>query len=136
MDQEGPYDGDTAFRQLVKLMRGEDLQYSSEENYSYAMKLQSTDTSTSNNLLYAQYIRDGIVCVSFVAVILIMLIIISVRKNQNLSFSKREGEHHHESQAVEVTNSEMIKDTVIDMKGGTSFATPSLKIGNSVLCDV
>ena len=93
MDQEGPYDRDTAFRQLVKLMRGEDLQYSSEENYSYAMKLQSTDTSTSNNLLYAQYIRDGIVCVSFVAVILIMLIIISVRKNLNLRFSNQEEQH-------------------------------------------
>ena len=134
MDQEDPFDGDTAFRQLVKLMRGADIQYSSEENYSYAMNLRSTDASTSNNLHYAQYIRDGIVCVSFVAVILIILIIMSVRNNQNFNISKEEEEQQQLSPAVYVTNTDLIKDTVIDIEGGASLQ--SLKTGKCGVYDV
>lgn len=131
MDQEYSYDGDTAFRQLVMLMRGDDIQYSTEENYSYTMRLRSVDETIENNLLYAQFIRDGIVCVSFVAVILIVLIIISVRNNVSY-FSTRQEEQRQISQFTDVTTSNLSHETVVDIDGGTSFIK-TLKEG---VCEV
>ena len=76
-------DGDSAFREIVRILMDEDNP--DDDRGPRSLPQQSYDHNEGHwrSQEYAQLIRDGIFCLSFLAILLSVLIIIVLRSNKN-----------------------------------------------------
>ena len=77
-------DGDSAFREIVRILMDEDSPDPDDDRGPRTLPQQSYDHDEGHwrSQEYAQLIRDGIFCLSFLAVLLSVLIIIILRSNK------------------------------------------------------
>ena len=76
-------DGDSAFREIVRILMDEDNPPDDDRGpRSLSQHRYGHDEGHWSTREYAQLIRDGIFCLSFIAVLLSVLIIIILRSNK------------------------------------------------------
>lgn len=76
-------DGDSAFREIVRILMDEDNPPDDDRGpRSLSQHSYGHDEGHWSSREYAQLIRDGIFCLSFIAVLLSVLIIIILRSNK------------------------------------------------------
>ena len=76
-------DGDSAFREIVRILMDEDNPPDDDRGpRSLSQHRYGHDEGHWSSREYAQLIRDGIFCLSFIAVLLSVLIIIILRSNK------------------------------------------------------
>ena len=77
-----PYrrDGDSAFRQLVKMLHNEEIFGGENERISSVSGDETLEPRPATSDEYVQHIKDGIVGVSLLAIVLIILILVMMRR--------------------------------------------------------
>ena len=119
-----PYrrDGDSAFRELVKMLMNEEVLGGGNERISSVSGDETLLSGPAASDEYVQHIKDGILGVSLLAIVLIILILVMVR---------RPGERGGGSPANQSSRSQsdQSRNTIIDLEGKTRVG--SLDVGSS-----
>ena len=119
-----PYrrDGDSAFRQLVKMLHNGEMFGGENERISSVSGDETLEPRPATSDEYVQHIKDGIIGVSLLAIVLIILILVMMR---------RPGERGGGSPANQSSRPQSVqtRNTIIDLEGKTRVG--SLDLGSS-----
>ena len=114
-------DGDSAFRELVKMMvNGEMLKEENKLTFPRDKISGPVDRSHHDDDLHLQLVKEGIIAVSVVAVFLLFVIIFIIKRTRNLPPAENNNQDPpHPGQFSNLQSESSRQKTIIDLEGNT-----------------